>query len=379
MPLEDEAMIMAADPSSITADQWRRINMTLRCPDCAGIPKVAGAGQVFSGPNGAFQMMHNGLRVLADAYYGPWMTELIRRLQGHHEPQEEKVFHALLSHVRPGGTMLELGSHWSYYSLWFHHAVPGARTVLVEPDPAYLEVGQANCRLNGVSAEFHQACVGSNSGEVQFRCESDGLERSMRQIGIDQFLSISGIATVDLLLADIQGAEWPMLQGAIRSLTSGAIRFLVLSTHHHSISGDPLTHRRCLQFIREHGGHVLAEHDVGESFSGDGLIAASFRPEDRDLPAISISRNRACEALFPPAEEYLAQALGQLDKLRPILTEANSALAESMRLLEEIRPLVQRYRGHLPAEVREALARRWPEVMLRSGWRQRLQEMLGVR
>lgn len=370
------------DTTPITADQWRRIDITTRCTDCDSIPKVPEAGQVFSDEDRAYQLMHNGIRVEADSYYGRWMTELIRQLRGHHEPQEEKVFYTLMEHVRRGGVMLELGSHWSYYSLWFARAVPEARTVLVEPDPAYLEVGRSNFRRNGVEGEFHHASVGATTmAAVPFRCESDGMDRSISQIAIDDFLPSVGRIPVDMLLADIQGGEWPMLQGAVRSLSSGAIRFLVLSTHHHSISGDPLMHRRCLDFIRTHGGHVLAEHDVGESYSGDGLIAASFRREDRDLSEIPIRRNRACEALFPPTEEYLADALNQLETLRllpDLVAEANSALAESMRLLEELRPMVMRYRGHLPTEVREALARRWPEMMDRSGWRQRLRDLLRV-
>lgn len=37
--------------------------------------------------------MHNGVKVIAGGYYGSWMTEIIRLLQGHHEPQEERVFY----------------------------------------------------------------------------------------------------------------------------------------------------------------------------------------------------------------------------------------------------------------------------------------------
>ena len=37
--------------------------------------------------------------------------------------------------------MVELGSWWAYYSLWFQARVPEARLFLVEPDPRNLEVG----------------------------------------------------------------------------------------------------------------------------------------------------------------------------------------------------------------------------------------------
>jgi negative regulator of genetic competence, sporulation and motility len=72
---------------------------------------------------------------------------------------------------------------------------------------------------------------------------------------------------------------------------------MVISTHHHVISNDALTHQRCLMLLKELGAHVIAEHTVAESFSGDGLIAVSFDPQDRDLEVI-ISRCRVGESWF---------------------------------------------------------------------------------
>jgi hypothetical protein len=47
------------------------------------------------------QLIHEVTVVKADGYDGPWVTEIIRRLQGHHEPQEELLFHHLLADCRP--------------------------------------------------------------------------------------------------------------------------------------------------------------------------------------------------------------------------------------------------------------------------------------
>ena len=99
------------------------------------------------------QVMHCGVVVVRDCYYGPWMTEVIRRLKGHHEPQEEVVFHELLKRV--GGdqvtpTILELGSYWAYYTLWFRHVFRDGKCILVEPDPLHRRVGDRNLSLNEV-------------------------------------------------------------------------------------------------------------------------------------------------------------------------------------------------------------------------------------
>jgi hypothetical protein len=74
-----------------------------------------GPGKVISFEGKPVQIMHNGLRVVAGGYYGDWMTRIIERLHGHHEPQEEAVFHEILKLLPPDATMLELGGFWSYY------------------------------------------------------------------------------------------------------------------------------------------------------------------------------------------------------------------------------------------------------------------------
>lgn len=103
----------------------KRIAMTISCKDAMAIPKVPNAGQIFLQGNSEYQLMHNGVKVTKDGYCGPWMTEIITRLEGHHEPQEEFVFHLLLERMRKtlagsrAPVMIEIGSYWAYYSLWF--------------------------------------------------------------------------------------------------------------------------------------------------------------------------------------------------------------------------------------------------------------------
>lgn len=94
---------MSADPTQITEPIGRdtrfRIEMTVGCHDCASIPKVMNAGQIVTERGERVQVMHNGLKVLAGGYHGDWMAEIITRLRGHHEPQEEMVFHEVLKHL----------------------------------------------------------------------------------------------------------------------------------------------------------------------------------------------------------------------------------------------------------------------------------------
>jgi hypothetical protein len=121
-------------------DSLSRTLMTLSCRDCDAIPKVAAAGRIVQEAGQLVQIMHNGLRVLASGY--DWMAHVIRGLRGHHEPQEEVVFDALLRYARNNSLMVELGCFWAYYSLWYLLEIPGLQATCVEPDAHNVAIGR---------------------------------------------------------------------------------------------------------------------------------------------------------------------------------------------------------------------------------------------
>jgi FkbM family methyltransferase len=294
---------MSDDPTQITEpinrDTRFRIEMTVSCKDCEPIPKVMNAGQIATEHGERVQIMHNGLRVLAGGYYGDWMTEIISRLRGHHEPQEELVFHEVLKNLPLQATMIELGGFWSYYTLWFlQHDAAARRAIVVEPDPHHLAIGRANARLNDLPIEFLQASVGLESiPEHDFQCETSGRIR-VPQVTITQLLDDHGIERLDLLHCDVQGAETDILRSCSELLAGRRVRFCFISTHSHHISGDPLTHQRCLALLKGAGAEILAEHDVQESFSGDGLIVAYFGASPLSWSAPRLSYNRYSTSLY---------------------------------------------------------------------------------
>jgi predicted RNA methylase len=267
-------------------DELARVMMTIGCGDCDPLMKVADAGRILPGEGGPTQIMHNGLRVTAGGYYGDWMAHIIRALRGHHEPQEERLFAELLRYARHGSLFVELGSFWAYYSLWFLHEIPGSRALCVEPDPANMAVGRRNAALNGMEdrVTFVEAWVGDADRELP----------TLNMAGAARLMADHPI---EILHIDAQGAELPFL--CSMSGTSARPRFVVVSSHHRLISGSATTHEDCIAMIETLGGFVLAEHSVQESFSGDGLIVASFAVHDRSIVLPEISRNRTSLSLFP--------------------------------------------------------------------------------
>jgi len=210
------------------------------------------------------------------------MAEIIKRLRGHHEPQEEKVFYEVLKVMPPGAKMIELGSFWAYYSMWFNKTIINAENYMIEPNPEKLELGKEHFRLNNMKGVFTRAFMGRDSAENGTFEDWDGKAYTIPQLSIDDYLESIGLEFLHLLHSDIQGAEYQMLLGCRRSLKAGKIGYIFISTH-----GD--CHDKCLAFLLEHGLSIIASHTIEQSFSADGLIVAAS-PYITRIPPVSISR-----------------------------------------------------------------------------------------
>lgn len=320
-PLQPDAQeprcLEALVPVMRTLDE--RILIAMACRDADVLPKVADAGAVIEQADGVrLQVMHNGLRVLAGGYYGEWMQDLITRCRGHHEPQEELLFTEVLRHLPADAAMIELGGFWSFYSIWFLHQHPGRLGIVVEADPAHLQVGRANAALNGCAPVFVPAYAGAQDTlPLPFQTETSGL-LDLPCVSVPGLMDAHGISHLDLLHCDAQGIELSVIESCLGLAVAGRLGWLVVSTHTHHISHDPLTHQRCLAALRRAGATIMAEHDVQESFSGDGLIVAKFGAVPEAWTNPKLSYNRYSQSLFRNplydlAQERLSGAVKSLD------------------------------------------------------------------
>lgn len=252
-----------------------RIRITAACRDCDDLPRAPEAGKCLVDQDGnAIQIMHNGLKVLYGRYYGSWLNEIVRRLDGVHEPQEEYVFHEMLRHFPPGATMIEAGAYWGYYSMWFTKAVPGGGAFLVEPHPRQMDVARRNFALNGLNADFTIGYFGSypeQKKKIQERRVG-----TLPRFTVSEFMAEKGLERVTLLHSDIQGHEEEMLSDARDLLAERRIDWLFVSTHGQR-------HPACRRILQEAGYRLIAEHGVSQAAAADGLLIA----QNPDLPEIA--------------------------------------------------------------------------------------------
>ena len=339
-----------------TRDGRARIEMTVACRDSDPLPRVADAGQIQEQDGTRVQVMFNGVRVPAGGYFGDWMSEIIERLHGHHEPQEELVFHEVLKHVADDGVILELGAFWAWYSVWFLHGAPGRRAIAVEPDLPNLEVGRSTAALNDVTVEFiHAGVGGTHQDAVEFVSELGNGSFTIPVLTVEEILADRAVEHLAVLHCDTQGQELAVIESCEQLLRAGRIRFVLVSTHSHHICGDPLIHQRCLTRLREYGGRILAEHDVHESFSGDGMIAAVFG-DPLDWQAPPMSYNRQSTSLFRPLAVDLDEAFDEIGQLRAQLERTDRELATAREQLAA-RPSTGAALGTLAALPRRAVRR----------------------
>lgn len=309
------AIKVLLEESPFVMTETERAQMTISCHDADDIPKVKNAGKIMEKDGQNVQVMHNGLLVKSGGYYGTWMADIIKALKGHHEPQEEKVFYEIVKRIDSGGTMIELGSFWAYYSLWFNKVVKNARNVCCEPDENNIKIGEINANLNGADLTFVKGAAGCEKGKIiNFPMDSrPGEVVEVPIIPTDELVEMNKLDRVDLLHIDVQGVELESLEGARKTIESGKLRFLIVSTHHYVFSSDPATHFKCAEFIESLGGHIIANHTIPESFSGDGLIAASFDKRDKNFN-VQVSINTSTKTLFRPYEKDLAYLMQRYDQ-----------------------------------------------------------------
>jgi len=218
-------------------------------PNNIFINRCEDAGKVIDN----YIILHNGIKVIKNGYYGNFSDILILN-KGCHEPAEERMFDLILKDISDNGVMIELGSYWAFYSIWFNKVIKNAKNYCIEPEVDNLNLGKTNCILNNVDADFTQGFIGKN------------------QINICDFMIEKKLNNIDILHSDIQGYELEMLQDITMLLTENKIKYLFISTHSDDI------HYKCIDLLIKHNYRIIASTDFEtETFCYDGLIVACHK------------------------------------------------------------------------------------------------------
>ena len=230
-----------------------RIQDVLDCSDNKDIPRHELAGQIVDRQ----LYMHNGIKVDPLSYYNYPMLKMLMDNKGVHEPQEEKIFQETIASLPKNGKkkMLELGSYWSFYTIWFKKHFPNADCVMVEPDRKNLTYGKRNLKLNGMNGKFVHAGIGKQ------------VDRAKNITTVDAICEQYKIDFLDILHSDIQGFELEMLQGSEKLFSNNGVGYAFISTHSNEL------HEQCHAHLSEkYGFQLVASANLDQSYSWDGIL-----------------------------------------------------------------------------------------------------------
>lgn len=208
------------------------------------IPRVPKAGEIIDG----HYVMHNGLLTREHGYDGHF-SDIFKINRGVHEPQEEYVFQEILPYVTDDGHMIECGSNWAFYSMWFCQGKPNRSVTLIDYSTPALQEGLNNFAYNKLPNKI-TSMVG--------------------QIGVTFSIASLCDNDIEILHMDIQGYELAALRSIEQALLIERIKYVFCGTHSQKL------HTQCTEFLKGVGYKIIASADFdNETYCYDGILVAT--------------------------------------------------------------------------------------------------------
>ncbi|OGI07279.1 MAG: hypothetical protein A2Y40_05430 [Candidatus Margulisbacteria bacterium GWF2_35_9] len=154
------------------------------------------------------------------------------------ESFEAKTQQAIMSNIKEGMTVLDIGANIGYYTVQMADKVGSKGKVLAfEPNPVVLEQLQLNINLNNFdNVIVEKLALSSKNGFDEFCTPEEGKEShgslkenitfelkkkfSVKTEKLDDVLDRLGISKVDFIKIDVEGAEKLIFDGATKLLSS---------------------------------------------------------------------------------------------------------------------------------------------------------------
>lgn len=194
------------------------------------------------------------------AYKGDMITKQLKRFGAHTRPE----LAMLLSFVRPGDAVFDIGAHIGTFTIPIAQKVgPAGRVLAVEGFPPTAEVLERNVRLAdvadrvvveclmlGESGETYEASFNSeNTGATRYEVAGPAPAQSQPGTSLDSLVDKHFRPSVVKL--DIEGFEYPALKGAERLLSERPVLYIEVSTEAGARTATPIDNLE--QLLRGHG------------------------------------------------------------------------------------------------------------------------------
>jgi len=230
-----------------------------------------------------------GSRGVSRVINGMDEIRMLPECRGQPEVYEPDVWRLLLSRVRPGDRIADVGAHFGLYAVAFGKRTgPTGHVWAVEADDECAEVLAAHLRLNQVDSvvQIVRQALSDQAGETVWHSQSQnsvlkpGLE-SGKRVTLTTLDALIPDGRLDMMLVDIEGHEEPALRGGVKLLSDPARRprLIVVEVHPYNWQLCGSTSASLISFLRG-CGYTLRYPDgteVGE-ITRYGHIVAETQP-----------------------------------------------------------------------------------------------------
>lgn len=214
------------------------------------------------------EMQVHGMRFLVDPVTNLGQSLI---LNGEYEPAMRETIERF---VPSGGMFLDAGANEGYFTVFA--AMRGARVIAFEPQSRLQSVIADHLQINGLSdrVSVRQCALGARSGSIDLRLTpttnsgATGFANMTRyklpveEVALrmlDDEIKALGVTKVDLLKIDVEGAEYELLCGASRSLSSGVIDAVALELHPAQLLALGSSSNAVLALLESHGFQQVAD------------------------------------------------------------------------------------------------------------------------
>lgn len=223
---------------------------------------------------------------------------------GMYEPPIARVFQR---HVPSGGTVVDAGANWGYFTLIAAAACGGGgRVIALEPDPRQFDALNRNVSLNGfpqvqtlrvaaAASAGTASLVGyddrdANRGTSRLAATGEGGAGHRFEVAATTIDAITESKPIDLVKIDVEGAEDLVLQGMQAGLAVKRYRAILLELHPPLLRTRGLDPEVCVRRLLDAGYR---------GWTIDASPAAYRAAIDPDVPI---------EALLRPIDEWRRSA-----------------------------------------------------------------------